>query len=77
VRDTGKGYATEAMTNLYQPFRRSRDGKKYGFSGTGLGLAISRKLVIAMGSQLQVETRPTWGTRFYFDLDLPLGPPIP
>lgn len=73
VRDTGKGYTPEAMDHLYEPFRRSRDGKKYGFSGTGLGLAISRKLVAAMGSELQVETRPGWGTRFYFDLEMPPG----
>lgn len=75
VRDTGKGYSPDAMGHLYQPFRRSRDGKKYGFSGTGLGLAISRKLVTAMGSTLQVETRPKWGTRFFFELDLPAEAP--
>jgi signal transduction histidine kinase len=74
VRDTGKGYASDVINDLYQPFRRSRDGKKYGFSGTGLGLAISRKLVAAMGSVLDVESRPSWGTRFYFELDLP---PVP
>jgi signal transduction histidine kinase len=73
VRDTGKGYSPEAMDSLYEPFRRSRDGKKFGFSGTGLGLAISRKLTAAMGSVLQVETRPGWGTRFYFELDMPAG----
>ena len=74
VRDTGRGYGPEAMDTLYEPFRRSRDGKKYGFSGAGLGLAISRKLVAAMGARLEAETRPGWGTRFYFDLDLPLAP---
>lgn len=74
VRDTGKGFSPDAMENLYQPFRRSRDGRKYGFSGAGLGLAISRKLVAAMGSTLQVESRPTWGTRFFFVLDLPPAP---
>lgn len=76
VRDTGKGYSAEAMENLYEPFRRSRDGKTFGFSGSGLGLAISRRLVTAMGSTLAVETRPRWGTRFHFELDLPLVPPI-
>ncbi len=74
VRDTGRGYGPEALDNLYEPFKRSRDGKKYGFSGAGLGLAISRKLVVAMGSWLEAETRPGWGTRFYFSLDLPVAP---
>jgi len=36
------------------------------------GLAICRRLVEAMGSTLRVETRAGWGTRFYFELDLPL-----
>lgn len=71
VRDTGKGYSPDAIDCLYQPFRRSRDGRKFGFSGSGLGLAISRKLVAAMGSTLEVETRPRWGTRFHFELHLP------
>jgi signal transduction histidine kinase len=75
VRDTGKGYSTDVMDTLYEPFRRSHDGKKYGFSGAGLGLAISRKLVAAMGSTLAVETRPGWGTRFHFELDLPPATP--
>ncbi len=74
VRDTGRGISPDALSNLYQPFRRSlgRAGRSgYYFSGTGLGLAMCRKLVEAMGSQLKVETRPDWGTRFFFELDLP------
>jgi len=74
VRDTGHGISDEALANLYQPFRRSRGrtGRSgYYFSGTGLGLAMCRKLVEAMGSTLEFETRAGWGTRFYFELDLP------
>ena len=52
-----------------RPFRRARDDR-YAFSGTGLGLALSRRLVEAMESELKVETRKDWGTRFYFDLGL-------
>ncbi|HET7038674.1 MAG TPA: HAMP domain-containing sensor histidine kinase, partial [Gemmatimonadales bacterium] len=72
VRDTGRGIAPEALETLYSPFRRTaaRSGG-YCFSGTGLGLAISRRLVEAMQGTLQVETKPDWGTRFHFTLDLP------
>jgi len=73
VRDTGRGYSPEALETLYEPYRQTA-GKTFGFSGTGLGLAISRKLVAAMGSELQVETRPKWGTRFFFEVELPPGP---
>ncbi len=71
VRDTGRGIAAEALDTLYQPFRRTRARREYAFSGTGLGLTICYRLVEAMGSELKVETRPEWGTRFYFELDLP------
>lgn len=74
VRDTGHGISPEAQANLYQPFRRTRGraGRSgYYFSGTGLGLAMCRKLIEAMGSTLQYETKPQWGTRFFFELELP------
>ncbi|HEY6210455.1 MAG TPA: HAMP domain-containing sensor histidine kinase [Gemmatimonadales bacterium] len=75
VRDSGPGINPEALASLYQPFRRARGRPGYCFSGTGLGLAITRKLVEAMGSTLRIETRPNWGTRFFFELDLPLYHP--
>ena len=56
-----------------QPFRRRQKQGEYSFSGSGLGLSICRKLVEAMGSALDVETAPDWGTRFVFVLDLPLA----
>lgn len=72
VRDTGPGIPEEAMATLYQPFRREPLRETgYCFSGTGLGLAICRRLVAALGSELTVETRPGWGTRFSFEIDLP------
>jgi signal transduction histidine kinase len=74
VRDTGHGIGPEVLASLYQPFRRSRSraGRKgFHFSGTGLGLAMCRKLVEAMGGELGYESKPDWGTRFYFEVSLP------
>jgi signal transduction histidine kinase len=76
VRDTGHGITDEAVTNLFQPFRRTRarSGRSgYYFSGTGLGLAMCRKLLEASGGELKFETKPGWGTRFFFELELPLA----
>ncbi len=79
VRDSGPGINPDALRTLFRPFRPARGRRGYCFSGTGLGLAISRKLITAMGSELRLETRPQWGTRFSFELELPpaptLGPP--
>jgi len=73
VRDTGRGIPPQAMLTLFEPFRRRQKEGDYAFSGAGLGLSICRKLVEAMHSALQVETTPNSGTRFYFELDLPVA----
>jgi signal transduction histidine kinase len=73
VRDTGRGIPPQSMATLFEPFRRRQKAGEYAFSGSGLGLSICRKLVEAMGSTLQVETQQGAGTRFYFELDLPLA----
>src|SRR5690606_335499 len=41
--------------------------------GAGLGLAISERLVNLMGGRLHVESQPGIGTRFWFDVQLPVG----
>ena len=76
VVDTGKGIDGSIMPTLFDPVRRARRSGEHQdyvaklFSQTGLGLTICRKLVATMGSELQVESRVGWGTRFYFILDL-------
>ena len=74
VRDSGKGIDPGIVATLFSPLRpESPDRQKGGrsFSRTGLGLTICHRLVRAMGSELQVESRPGWGTRFFFELELP------
>ena len=71
VRDTGRGIPPQVMSSLFDPFRR-RDPGDYAFSSAGLGLSICRKLVAAMGGTLGVETSETNGTRFFFELELPV-----
>jgi len=75
VRDTGPGTNPEALSDLFHPFRRNAKPGRYLFSGTGLGLALTRRLVRAMGSELCLETRPGWGTRFWFEIELPPADP--
>ena len=73
VQDSGRGISPAAMRTLFEPFRRRQSEGEYTFSGSGLGLSICRKLVEAMGSEMQVDTAPDKGTRFYFELPLPLA----
>lgn len=77
VRDSGRGIDPAMMPTLFDPVRDAprRESEVRGsklFSNTGLGLTICRKLAEAMGSQLRVETQLGWGTRFFFELELPL-----
>ena len=76
VRDSGKGIDPAILPTLFDPVRRV-NRREHGaklFSQTGLGLTICRKLVAAMGSTVQVESRTGWGTRFFFELELPICP---
>jgi len=70
VRDTGIGIRPDKQQKIFQAFSQE-DGtvtRKYG--GTGLGLTISNRLLALMGSQLQLQSSPGQGSRFYFDLKL-------
>jgi signal transduction histidine kinase len=73
VRDTGRGMDPSTMDRLFEPFHRGQTRTGFHFSETGLGLTICRRLVGLMGGTLEVETRAGWGTRFFFEIEMPRG----
>ncbi len=72
VEDTGVGIAPDAVSAIFEPFEQVGDRKRQS-EGTGLGLAISYRIVKVMGSMLQVESELGVGSRFFFDVDVPLA----
>jgi signal transduction histidine kinase len=72
VRDSGRGIPEQVMGTLFDAFRRRVKPGEYVFSSAGLGLSICQKLISAMKGELKVETALEKGTRFYFEIDLPL-----
>lgn len=72
VADTGRGIPPQVMATLFDAFRRRQKPGEFTFSSAGLGLAICRKLVAAMNGELAVDTSEK-GTRFSFELDLPVA----
>jgi signal transduction histidine kinase len=71
IADTGIGIAPEQLQRLFQPFEQAGDVERRA-GGSGLGLSISRQLVRLMGSEIEVDTSPGRGSRFAFELVLPV-----
>lgn len=60
VRDTGQGFASDVLNNLYQPFMQAVKHR----GGTGLGLAIVKGLVDAMNGEIALDTARGAGSTF-------------
>lgn len=68
VHDEGIGIKPEHLDRLFKPFQQIDTGLARGHEGTGLGLAICKRLVTAMGGEIQVESRWEAGSIFTFTL---------
>ncbi|HSH04542.1 MAG TPA: ATP-binding protein [Anaerolineae bacterium] len=71
VEDTGVGMTSVELEQVFTPFEQVGDQTKQS-EGTGLGLPISQRLVHLLGGELQVDSQEGEGSRFYFDLVVPL-----
>ena len=69
VRDTGIGITADRLDAIFDGFTQAETSTTRRFGGTGLGLAISRRLVHLMGGELQVQSTPQQGSRFYFTVE--------
>ena len=70
VEDTGIGIAPEHRARIFQGFTQAEGSTTRKYGGTGLGLVISKRLVQAMGGDLDFVSVPGQGTRFHFALDM-------
>jgi len=72
VEDTGYGIPRDRFHEVFKPFSR------LGFSnsaieGAGIGLLITRRLIDAMGGQLDFSSEEGVGSRFWIDIERSTG----
>jgi len=73
VSDTGIGIAPENQERIFSGFTQAEASTTRRYGGTGLGLAICHRLVALMGSELRLQSEPGRGSRFSFQLTLPMA----
>ncbi len=73
VCDTGVGIAPEHQVKIFEGFSQAETSTTRRFGGTGLGLAISQHLVCMMGGEIRLDSVLGLGSRFWFELQLPLA----
>ena len=76
VSDTGRGIPKEHLVKIFQRFHRVDPDRSRKSGGTGLGLSIVKQILHAHGENIQVESTPGRGTRFWFELPHAEEPPM-
>lgn len=70
VRDHGPGIPAAELNQLFKPFSRTSVKSTAGERSTGLGLTITRRLVMAHGGDLWVESIVGQGSTFFVALPI-------
>ncbi len=73
VEDTGIGIPPHELDKIFKRFYQVNDAyqRNKNLTGTGLGLSIVKKLIILMGSKIEVKSNVNEGSTFSFALNLP------
>lgn len=72
VEDDGIGIPEAIQIHIFERFVQADER----VGGAGLGLAICKHLVELMGSEIILQSREGEGSRFYFELCLPISQPL-
>lgn len=73
VSDSGIGLSKSELDNIFLRFTQAKSSTTREYGGSGLGLSIVKGLLELMDSEIHVESSPGSGSRFYFELELPVA----
>ncbi|KAI8585068.1 hypothetical protein BDZ88DRAFT_48638 [Geranomyces variabilis] len=73
VTDTGCGISPENLEDLFKPYIQIESRLTQNGKGTGLGLAICKHIVELAGGRCGVDSTLGHGSRFWFELELPVA----
>lgn len=73
VEDTGIGVAARDMPKVMAPFGRGETSWSRHYEGTGLGLPLSKRIMEALGGELELDSEVGVGTRVRLRLPLESG----
>ncbi len=70
VEDTGIGIPKNRQAQIFERFTQASNSISRKFGGSGLGLTIIKNILELMDSDIQIQSNPGEGSRFYFNLVL-------
>jgi len=77
VWDTGVGIAAQDSAHIFSPYYRNQDAWRIDSAGHGLGLAVAARCARMLPAELDFQSRPGKGSRFWLRLAAQSGPEEP
>jgi len=68
IRDDGLGISKEKQKKVFEAFYQEHSKNKNSYNGTGLGLSIVKRVLMAMDSQIKIESEVNKGASFSFEI---------